>query len=230
MITEKNFPETKTLQRLYFRQKRAAIPELERLSQSLSVNRALAIFLAELIEKRREQADQALRVCAYMAVGTELTLEPLLEDELSRAVAEGLLEFYIPKTYQTEDGTLELVFGHYRSTSGLGCDACKHGRLGIPEPAEEDLQIDLQPDVVLLPCVAFDERGSRVGQGAGCYDRYLSALALSGIRPISVVVGYKEQLSGENLTADPHDWPMDFLAYGAEVVPVKIDQAQMEGK
>ena len=225
MFADKNLPDTKASQRRYFRQRRTEIPEVERLSQSLSVNRALAVFLAELIEKRRDQATEALRVCAYMAIGSEMTLEPLLEDELSRAVEEGLLEFYIPKTYQSEAGNLELIFGLYRSSPGHHCDRCKNGRLGIPEPADADLNADLIPDVVLLPCVAFDEYGTRIGQGAGCYDRYLSALAALGASPTCVVVGYKEQLAGETLAADGYDWPMDFLAYGTEIVPVKKSEA-----
>lgn len=203
--------------RRLFREKRAAIPEIERLSQSLTVNRALAIFLAELIEARREQSTEPLRVCAYMAVGAELTLEPLLEDELSRAVEEKLLRFYIPKTRKEAAGHLALIFGDYESPATVGCNACQRGRLGIPEPREAMLDVNLEPDVVLLPCLAFDLHGQRLGQGAGCYDRYLGGLAAMGIRPLCVVVGFAEQKSLGALPTAPHDFVMDYYACGDTV-------------
>ncbi len=55
-------------------------------------------------------------------------------------------------------------------------DALRPGRYGIPEPdpAQEASQ---EPDLILVPALAYDLRCRRLGHGAGCYDRYLSGRA-----------------------------------------------------
>ncbi len=51
-------------------------------------------------------------------------------------------------------------------------DALAPGRFGTWEPAGEELA----PDVLLVPLLAFDDRGNRLGYGGGYYDRTLAAL------------------------------------------------------
>lgn len=53
-------------------------------------------------------------------------------------------------------------------------------RYGIPEPDGEPVSLECL-DVVVLPCVALDDLGSRVGMGQGFYDRTLAGLA--GLAP-----------------------------------------------
>jgi 5-formyltetrahydrofolate cyclo-ligase len=48
------------------------------------------------------------------------------------------------------------------------------GVWGIPMPAEEVLEVE--PDVLLVPLLAFDQRGYRLGYGGGFYDRTLAHL------------------------------------------------------
>ena len=49
------------------------------------------------------------------------------------------------------------------------------GAFGIPEPSEEDSKTvpGEEIDLVVCPCSAFDDRGTRLGMGAGYYDRFL---------------------------------------------------------
>ncbi len=47
------------------------------------------------------------------------------------------------------------------------------GRFGIPLPREED-EASCHPDVVLVPCLAVDKLGNRIGYGTGWYDKFLS--------------------------------------------------------
>lgn len=56
-------------------------------------------------------------------------------------------------------------------------------------------------DVILVPGIAFDEKGGRLGFGKGYYDRLLSQLSPC----ITIGVGYREQLSNVDLPLEQHD-------------------------
>ncbi|MGI4877677.1 MAG: 5-formyltetrahydrofolate cyclo-ligase [Janthinobacterium lividum] len=82
------------------------------------------------------------------------------------------------------------------------------GALGIPEPAP-DSPIAV-PDIVLVPLVAVDARGNRLGQGGGYYDRTLAVLRATQ-RIVAIGVAWDVQRV-EALPADPWDAPLDALA------------------
>lgn len=75
---------------------------------------------------------------------------------------------------------------------------------GIPVPAEGEL---LVPDIVLLPLVAFDRQGYRLGYGGGHFDRTLAALAP---RPFAIGVGF-ECSRVDSIGPEPHDIPLDAI-------------------
>ena len=56
-------------------------------------------------------------------------------------------------------------------------------------------------DMVVVPLVAFDRTGARLGYGGGCYDRYLPTVAPE--RPI-VGIAFDEQRV-DHVPTDPHD-------------------------
>lgn len=82
---------------------------------------------------------------------------------------------------------------------------------GIPVPASEE--ISAPPDVVLLPLVAFDERGFRLGYGGGYFDRTLAALVP---RPLAVGVGF-ELARVADIGPQPHDVPLDLVVTEAGI-------------
>ena len=78
---------------------------------------------------------------------------------------------------------------------------------GIPEPPSA--AVSLLPDILLVPLLACDERGTRLGQGKGFYDRFLKALRAQ--KPcIALGVAFDCQVTTV-LPTDPWDEPLDFL-------------------
>lgn len=75
---------------------------------------------------------------------------------------------------------------------------------GIPVPATA---MTAAPDVLLLPLVAFDRAGYRLGYGGGYFDRTLRACAP---RPLSIGVGF-ELARVETIHPQPHDIPLDII-------------------
>ena len=77
---------------------------------------------------------------------------------------------------------------------------------GLREPAEPTLAPEAiaQAQLILVPALAVDRQGVRLGRGAGFYDRSLHLVA-PGTRLVAVV--HDDELV-EQLPAEPHDVPM----------------------
>lgn len=136
----------------------------------------------------------ASRLAAYVAVGDEPGTGPLIEEMSERGV-EVLLPVVLPD--------FDLDWGVYRDPSSLS-PAPK----GLLEPtgatAGPDAVLDV--DVVLVPGMAVDRQGTRLGKGGGCYDRVLARLA--GRAPAFVLLHDGEVLDMP-IPREPHDIPVD---------------------
>lgn len=74
-------------------------------------------------------------------------------------------------------------------------DRLQVGRFGIAEPPPEAPSEHLaRGDLVLVPGVAFDRDGGRLGRGGGYYDRALSSGRRGATRPILIGVGFSFQV------------------------------------
>jgi 5-formyltetrahydrofolate cyclo-ligase len=69
----------------------------------------------------------------------------------------------------------------------------------------------LAPDVVLVPLVAADRTGARIGHGKGHYDRALAHLRQGG-DVFTIGLGWEPQILGDPIPADPWDVPLDAIA------------------
>jgi len=82
-------------------------------------------------------------------------------------------------------------------------------RYGIAEPAADTDSVSLMTlSMVLLPLVAFDDDGGRLGMGGGYYDRFLGARPAL-LRPRLVGLAHEIQRSSTPLPCEPWDIPLD---------------------
>jgi 5-formyltetrahydrofolate cyclo-ligase len=84
--------------------------------------------------------------------------------------------------------------------------AMKTGHHKIPEPDSGRVVI---PDLLLIPCVGFDEDGYRLGYGGGYYDRTLAAWPRP-MKPVTVGIAY-EACRTEALQREAHDIALDAI-------------------
>lgn len=82
--------------------------------------------------------------------------------------------------------------------------------MGIPEPDPEktDHITPEDADIILMPGVAFDKSGSRVGYGKGCYDRFLGMC--EGKLPTLAALAWAIQLV-EDIPQDENDIKCDYI-------------------
>lgn len=129
------------------------------------------------------------RICLYMSSFGEVDTHRIF----SHAVRQKK-SVCVPIT--EKDGSLRLSL----------CDGnFKKGRFGIDEP-EVPSYVDFSyPELILIPGLAFDRRGTRLGFGMGCYDRFLK-----DARGFKVALGYCFQLL-DFVPDEAHDVRLDAL-------------------
>lgn len=138
-------------------------------------------------------------VAAYVSVGSEPGTLALL-DALRGRGARVLLPALLPDN--------DLDWGEYTGEGSLA--RVRHGgRMALREPSGPRLGPDAVTgaDVVLLPGLAVDTRGMRLGRGGGSYDRVLARLDRAGSHPSLVVLLYDSEVV-ESVPAEAHDRPV----------------------
>ena len=85
----------------------------------------------------------------------------------------------------------------------------------IREPVEGTVVPLALIDMIVIPGLAFDRHGYRVGRGRGFYDRFLSQQDFRGVR---CALCFAEQLRLEPLPCEAHDIPMDLIVTDREVI------------
>jgi 5-formyltetrahydrofolate cyclo-ligase len=132
-------------------------------------------------------------VCAYVPIGSEPGSDELIDSLLRRGV-----RVLLPVARDDGAGLpVPLQWGEYRP-GGL-----VQARFGLREPAEPWLPADTiaAAAVVLVPSLAVDRAGVRLGRGAGFYDRSLP-LAAPTARLVAVV---RDDELVDRLPVEPHD-------------------------
>jgi 5-formyltetrahydrofolate cyclo-ligase len=178
--------ETKAEMRKHLIAQRDAMPAAER--------EALAVALAKAVESQPEFR-AASSVLATLAIGSEWNTRPLLE----RARAAGK-RVVLPRV-SPPPRRLELY-----EVADFATDL-KPGVWNIPEPDPERCKrVQLADiDFALVPALAVDREGYRLGYGAGYFD---GLLAGRGARPLCVIALPSDRIV-ESLPHEGHDVPVD---------------------
>jgi len=165
---------------------------------ALDARKAFVLTLSDADRAVLEQrlAQQLTSLCAearvvggYSPLGSEIS--PLAAIEEARAIGR-IVAFP--------------AFDHpakpFRFRAG---DPLQPGPFGIMQPKLSTPVVE--PDLILVPLIAIDGKGTRLGRGKGHYDRALIRLRKSGARLIGV--GWPLQQLSETIPSDEWDIPLD---------------------
>ena len=143
----------------------------------------------------------ARAIHCYLSMRSEVDTRPLISDALAHGKRVAV-PIVVPKAAELAHAWLDT----------LAADALIPGAFGTFNPR------DLRPaalgdwDLVIVPLLAFDRRGYRLGYGKGYYDRLLAAGSVT-----TIGIGFAEQ-EIDMLPAEPHDIALDWIVTEREVI------------
>ena len=182
-------------------------PEMEPLSKETLRHAALdarKAFVATLSDAQRAKLEHRLAehltslfagvsvVGGYCPLGSEISPLPAMEE--ARAV--GAIAAY--PCFHNPGKPFRFIAG----------DPLEAGPFGMMQPAKRHPVVE--PDLVLVPLIAIDGSGTRLGRGKGHYDRALIHLKKLGARLVGV--GWSLQRLADVIPADDWDIPLNGFA------------------
>jgi len=178
-------PADKVALRRIARERRKSFIEALDREEREALERQLADILAPLIAKSRVLG-------GYCPLPSEISPLPAMDD----AAANGAVVAY--PAFADHQSQFRFLAG---DPSETGPWACFQPPLDAPE---------VFPDLVLVPLVAIDGKGTRLGQGKGHYDRVLDRLKEHGA--LLIGLGWETQKVDATIPAEPWDIPLDGFA------------------
>jgi len=169
----------------------------ERIAQTPVEPRDAAL---KLIENFPLELAKLSPVAGYWPVGGEIDGRPLLA-----ALAKAGRTVALPR--------MESRQGPARFLQWRGNETLRPDAFGVPSPPADGA--DLSPRLFLIPLLAFDRAGRRLGQGGGHYDRIINLYRAHGA--IAVGLAYAEQEMGVVPTG-PHDAHLDWIITPKEAI------------
>jgi 5-formyltetrahydrofolate cyclo-ligase len=147
--------------------------------------------------------DAGTVVSAFWPVGDELDIKPLIEALHARGcvcVLPVVTVKHMPLTFRVWQPGMPFIVSSF----------------GIPEPGPD--RPPATPDISLVPLLAFDEDGFRLGYGGGYYDRTIEQLRLLRRDPPYLTVGVAfEGQCRVDLPHEPFDQPLDWIVSEQQV-------------
>ncbi len=175
---------------------RNEIPEESRIAQSKALTQILT---------GTEMYQNARYILSYVSYGSEVDTHDLIKQAI-----KDQKEVYVPKTMETIQGR-RMAFFKCEDLQNL-----KRNARGILEPEIDyanvfpvDIHMALDRGeqwLVIVPCLAFDEKLGRIGYGGGYYDRFLSKL----LKKFAIGLAFKEQII-DHVPMGEKDQPVDLV-------------------
>ncbi|WP_034944635.1 5-formyltetrahydrofolate cyclo-ligase [Erwinia oleae] len=146
--------------------RRALTPEQQRIAAERAAGRALSF----------SPVGQASSIALFLSFDGELNTRPLIE-----RLWQQNKRVYLPVLHPFSAG--QLLFIRYEADTPL-----LPNRLRIPEPKLDIRRMATleELDVIMVPLVAFDEQGQRLGMGGGFYDRTLQNWRQHNVLPVGL--------------------------------------------
>ena len=136
-------------------------------------------------------------IACFLSFDGELDTHPIIQQILADKS-----RCYLPKIKPLKPN--RLWFMPYRGTEPL-----IKNKLGIDEvdaPISQAIRVS-HIDIILLPLVAFDPQGNRLGMGGGYYDATLAHLSQSNLQPLCIGLAFEQQ-KVDRLPTEPWDFPL----------------------
>ena len=146
----------------------------------------------------------ATLICGYMSIRSEIDTAPIWE----RAAAEGK-DYALPVTL-TSAREGQMIF---RRMAGYTPEELVPARFGVLEPDETRPVLtaeDFAHALILVPGLAFDQEGYRLGYGGGYYDRFLARLQAERV-PFTTIGLVFSDCRTDALPREAHDFPVDII-------------------
>lgn len=183
----RNAAERKRLQRELFCEKVRHLTALEKHQAAEALHEKLRSWQPYL---------DAKCIGAFCSHEDEIDTEPLMR----KMLVDGKT-LLLPRVSREPDTSMTL-----HEVNDLDADL-ELGTYGIFCPrVDPDRPQGLIPDLILVPGLAFDLHGGRLGKGKGYYDRFLAS-----IPAVKVGLGYDVQVWDKMLALEAHDVKMDYL-------------------
>ncbi len=170
---------------------RASIRDQKRAMSEQQINSLSAVLAEKFFET--QQYKNATTIYGYLPYNQEVRTVPILE----RALQDGKT-VAVPKVIDDR-----MIFVVMNDLSKV-----EKGYAGIPEPIDNGPEANDSGALVLMPGLAFDPQGHRVGYGGGFYDRFLEK---EPNHP-TVALCYSFQVFPE-LQTQEHDIPVDLVLW-----------------
>lgn len=173
--------------------RRDALPERERKSQAIC---------ERIIVSGPYRAARAIH--CYLPMRSEVDLRPLIRDALERGKRVAV-PVVVPQAAELAQAWLE----------SLEAEALTPGGFGTMQPRNLRPSAPNDWDMIVVPLLAFDRRGHRLGYGKGHYDRLLAAVTAT---TVGAAFAAQEVAA---LPAEPHDIPLDWIVTEREMLPTR---------
>lgn len=162
------------------------------------IEKSLPEFISAIDDSElKKELKNAKRIALYRAFNGEVPVD-------------GLAEFFMSQGKKCCFPRIENDTMVFCDCGSLKDDEFDQSSLGIKEPVSTKSAVDPKDiDVVVLPAVAYNEEGTRLGMGGGYYDRFIGSLGPD--RPYLLGICYEFQICSDVPGTD-NDISADFIA------------------